>query len=151
MRQTLEVTVYISDEGWIYADSFGCAELIGRDGQNVGIREKNGVRTLHIPKKVDGLEVYLLSFHGFMKDFEALYIPDGVGFILPGAFAGCENLKKVRIPSSMLEIADNAFYGTAIPEKRLKQLYAIKYDCAFPVQDSEIPPQVYDSSQALPF
>lgn len=39
MREKITVTYYISDDGWIYTDSFGCAMLEGRIDREVGITE----------------------------------------------------------------------------------------------------------------
>ena len=44
--------------------------------------------------------------------FEAIIIPDGCTSIGEMAFANCDNLKYVWIPSSVTTIAQNAFYGS---------------------------------------
>lgn len=44
--------------------------------------------------------------------FSAVMIPEGVVSIGEKAFAGCENLRQIDIPSSVTEIAANAFEGT---------------------------------------
>lgn len=125
MGEKITVTYRISDEGWIYTESFGTAQLEGRTGFNVGVEERDGVKTLVIPEKVDGLDVYILSFPRYEEGFEALYVPDGTGIILPFAFAGCRDLKTVRVPEDIYDIADTAFYKTSVPEERLRELNAM--------------------------
>lgn len=125
MKEKFTVTYYVSDEGWIYSDSFGVAQLEGRTDKKVGVEEIDGVKTLVIPKEVDGLAVYLIMFRGFEEGFEALYVPDGVGIIGPHAFAGCAKLKSVRVPEDIYAIDETAFLGTAVGEERAQALYAM--------------------------
>lgn len=125
MSDKITVTFHITEEGWIYTESFGTAQLEGRTDFEAGIEERNGVRTLVIPEQVDGLDVYTLAFRRFEQGFDALYVPDGVGIILPYAFAGCTELKTVRVPEDIYDIADTAFYKTSVPEQRLRELYAM--------------------------
>ena len=125
MTQKLTVTYYITDDGWVYTDSFGLAQLEGRVGNDVGVELIDGVRTLVIPEQVDGMDVYILAFRSFMQGFEALYVPDGVGIILPYAFAGCAQLQSVRVPEDMYDIDETAFLGTGLSEARQKELHAM--------------------------
>ena len=125
MSEKITVTYYISDDGWIYTDMFGLAELEGRIATDVGVSLVDGVKTLCIPEQVDGMDVHTIAFRGFDKGYEALYVPDGVEIILPHAFAGCSELKTVRVPEDMYDIAEGAFIGTAVPEERQKELYAM--------------------------
>lgn len=125
MSEKITVTYYVSDEGWIYTDSFGLVQLEGRRDASVGVEEIDGVKTLVIPQQVDGMDVYNLAFRGFEEGFEALYVPDGVGIIFPYAFAGCAALKTVRVPEDIYDIADTAFLFTAVPEARIRELRAM--------------------------
>lgn len=140
-REQLDITFYISPEGWVYTDSFGLLEIVGRLG-DAGIKEKNGRRTLYIPKKIDGYEVYIVDLRGFMHGFDRLVVPEGVGFIGAGAFMGCTELREVRLPKSLLVLGENAFYGTAIPQKRIDALYKRyegAFDACFPDPDEFAP------------
>ena len=125
MSEKITVTYIINDDGWVYTDSFGLVQLEGRTDKNVGVKIIDGVRTLCIPEQVDDMDVYIIAFNGFQEGFEALYVPDGVGIIMPHAFAGSSELKTVRVPEDMYDISEGAFRGTAVPEERQRELYAM--------------------------
>lgn len=128
----------ISKTGWIYTEFAGLAALEGRTGTEVGVREKNGARVLTVPAKADGLPVYMISLDSdFDASVEEAVIPSGAGIIGPHAFWGWARLKRVRVPQSVKEVPEGAFFGTQIPEKRRKELYRRKPD---PAEPGERPP-----------
>ena len=45
---------------------------------------------------------------------ESVWLPDGVTAIGERAFAECENLRAIRIPASVVSIADSAFDGCSV-------------------------------------
>lgn len=124
MSEKVTVTYYISEEGWIYTDSFGLAMLEGRSDPNTGITEKRRRRILTLPREVDGMEVYIVGFDaeydGTVTD---VIVPDGVGIIGAKAFCGWKKLHRISIPDSVKEISKDALSGTAIPRRVQKKLY----------------------------
>ena len=124
MSEKITVTYYISDDGWVYTDSFGAAMLEGRADRSTGITEKAGHRILTLPEHVDGMEVYIVGFDAEYDDTVTdVIIPDGVGIIGSKAFCGWRKLRRVSVPDSVQEITEGAFSGTAIPHRVQKKLY----------------------------
>ena len=124
MSGKVTVTYYMTDDGWLYSDSFGCAMLEGRRDGDVGITVEKGRRVLTLPQSLDGMDVYIISFDGEYDALtEELIIPPGVGIIMPHAFWGWTKLREVQIPDSVLEIGEGAFFATAIPDARQQELY----------------------------
>lgn len=124
MREKITVTYYISDEGWIYTDSFGAAMLEGRADRSTGITEQRGRRILTLPREVDGMEVYIVSLDAEYDDTVTdVIVPEGVGIIGPKAFCGWRKLRRVSVPDSVREITEGAFSGTAIPRRVQRELY----------------------------
>ena len=124
MSEKITVTYCISDNGWIYTDSFGVAMLEGRTDREVGITEQRGRRILTLPREVDGMEVYIVSLDAEYDDTVTdVIIPDGVGIIGSKAFCGWRKLRRVSVPDSVREISEGAFSGTAIPRRVQRELY----------------------------
>lgn len=124
MSEKITVTYCISDDGWIYTDSFGLAMLEGRIDRDIGITEQRGRRILTLPREVDGMEVYIVSLDAEYDDTVTdVIIPDGVGIIGSRAFCGWRKLRRISVPDSVQEITEGAFSGTAIPHRVQKELY----------------------------
>ena len=127
MSQAITVTYYVTDDGWVYSDSFGLAMLEGRCSSRVGVSRKKGRRVLTLPDRLDDKDVYIISFDGeYDNRIEEVVIPEGVGIIGPRAFCGWKKLRKISVPDSVQEVSKGAFSGTAIPRKRRRELYARK-------------------------
>lgn len=127
MSEKCSLVFYTTPEGWLYSELAGLAWLEGRRSSRLGISRKDGIATLRLPAKVDGLPVYGLSMT-FDKydDADELIIPEGVALIAGRAFALRRRLKRVKIPSTLREVAGDAFAGTALSPARKRELYAIR-------------------------
>ncbi len=72
-------------------------------------------KSVTIPAKIDGYEVYAVDSNVFNEssNIESIKISNGIVFINSYAFANCKNLKSVSIPESVIYIGDGILYGTA--------------------------------------
>lgn len=124
MSEKFTVTYSISDEGWVYTDSFGVAMLEGRTDRSTGITEKRGRRILTLPDQVDGIDVYIVGFDGEYDDTVTdIIVSEGIGIIGPHAFRGWKKLRRIRLPDSLQEISGGALSGTSIPHRVQRKLY----------------------------
>ena len=76
----------------------------------------NNVKTLTIPKDINGLAVVEVGRQAFAghTEIEKVILPDCLMLINIEAFANCRGLKSIDIPKSVERIAENAFIGCAI-------------------------------------
>lgn len=62
-------------------------------------------KVIRVPDQVDGVPVKGLMFNSMMvPEAEEIVLPDGIVSIGPGAFQGCENLKKINIPEGITSL-----------------------------------------------
>ena len=124
MANAIKETFYLSDDGWIYTDSFGCAALEGRQGSDVGITVERGRRILTLPSEVDGRDVYIINFDWEYNDTVTdVIVPEGVGIIGPHAFWGWKKLRRIEVSDSVREVSEGALFGTSVPRRVQKKLY----------------------------
>ncbi|SFB86094.1 leucine-rich repeat domain-containing protein [Ruminococcus albus] len=93
---------------------------------------------VHIPDKIDGLDVTEIGFEAFgpklsphsakdkfkslvCRNIREVRLPDTVEKIDLLAFGGCNNLTDVNIPSSLRELGGNIFMDTKIKEIELPE------------------------------
>lgn len=122
--EKITISYYITREGWVYTDSFGCAVLEGRLNADTGVTERNGQRILTLPVCLDGMDVYIIAFDGEYDDgVTDVIVPEGIGIIGPHAFWGWRSLRRISIPDSVRVIDEGAFFGTGIPRRLQLELY----------------------------
>ncbi len=78
--------------------------------------EYSDATEIYVPKYVNGMRVAALAawcFDGFYQ-LETLILPEHLSYIGSYAFAGCENLKSIRIPASVTALDPEAFSGSSL-------------------------------------
>ncbi len=83
------------------------------DGNEIKITRYLGIKQDPvIPRYIDGHQVTIIGDHAFfVTDIESVSIPEGVLTIESEAFAGCEELTKVVLPSTLKNFGKGAFMG----------------------------------------
>ena len=93
---------------------------IEEDGNYVLINQYNGFtnKKVVIPSSINGKRVIGIWNGVFEKctDIEEVFFEEGCQYIGKNVLTNGTNLKKVRLPKSVLEIGDGAFSGCAIEE-----------------------------------
>lgn len=110
---------------------------VNDDGKTCTITDYEGKESgdLTIPGKLDGYTVTAIDGYAFYyrSGFTGkLTIPDSVGSIGKGAFAGCYNLTSVKLPANLHKLGQGAFIGCkSLPEVVLPDLVDEVADFAF--------------------
>lgn len=90
------------------------------DGDCLLITQYNGFndKKIIIPSSINGKAIIGIWNDVFesCKELEEVVFEEGCRYIGKNAFARCRNLKKVKLPKSLLEIGTSAFLGTGIEE-----------------------------------
>ena len=101
------VTAKETEDGWVYNYT--------EDGSNVVICGYNGdAADITIPESVDGKEVTKINYAAFAgcENIIKISIPSGVSRIEDYCFWNCVNLENIIIPESVSDIGILAFEGT---------------------------------------
>ncbi len=100
----LKINAFASiQNGYTYEISDGKAIITRVDAQISG--------KIEIPQKLGGCEVIGIDKYAFYNrsSISEVVIPEGVKYIGYQAFFGCSGLNRIHIPTTMNEIAENAF------------------------------------------
>ena len=101
----IEVTSYSGDE------HERCLGIVGYTGSESEIV---------IPSKINGMPVIHIENFSFSgKGIVSVVIPEGVQYIGEKAFADCSSLQHLVAPSTVEEIAPNAFLGTPFVSRKI--------------------------------
>ena len=96
-----------------------------------GLKEAKGVKSVTIPKTIDGYPVTAIDYGAFQyTKIRSITLPAKLKTIGGSAFYNCEYLKSVSIPANVSEIGGSAFYGCDRLKKvvfRGKRLAEIDY------------------------
>lgn len=136
-------------EDWIESGNY-CYEFLDSQKKYITIRDFCGILSsdgvLTIPKKIDGHKVlgvgtWPTKVNSSPKDYKhvrskwgekmimeerpfirELVLPDGLEFLGSNSFSQCSNMKKIRLPKSLVVIADGALAGaTSLEEIKFPQ------------------------------
>lgn len=90
------------------------------DGDYMLIIQYNGFddKKVVIPSEINGRKVIGVWDSVFEKclEIEEVFFEEGCQYIGKNAFDQCSNLKRIKLPKSLLEIGDSAFSGCAFEE-----------------------------------
>ena len=84
------------------------------DAQEIGILQYYGSgETVTVPDRINGLPVTRIREHAFTGvDIVGIVIPEGVEEIGAEAFAACDSLQRVTLPSTLQTLGCGAFMGS---------------------------------------
>lgn len=97
------------------ADTYGDYEYtVNDDGKTVTITKYNGSATdLTVPYSINGKKVTVIGNYAFYwcSSLVKVKLPSGLLDIQQDAFAICENMSQITLPSGLSSIGDSAFYS----------------------------------------
>lgn len=97
------------------ADTYGDYEYtVNDDGRTVTIKKYNGsAADLTVPYSINGKKVTAIGEYAFYwrSSLVKVKLPSGLLDIQQDAFAICENMSQITLPSGLSSIGDSAFYS----------------------------------------